>query len=226
MKKPVRYLRHTSLLRLWNPVRLYFRFLSSSISRIKPSPTPHLHRGPKAAETQFGDVLLVFSISGLLWSLTFFRVALSMDSSRGKDLFKFDRSLMERLADNGFPMSQINVQRRMRPAISHHIRYELILGRKTPSPIFLSQNDLIPEAGGQRYREDLSRCERNERKCCVFHALQQGRRRPGVGIQSQLVRGTYLLFGIRNHSKLASPGENDRRHGHVLPAPGRIQRSR
>ncbi|KAF9649047.1 hypothetical protein BDM02DRAFT_3095370 [Thelephora ganbajun] len=48
--------------------------------------------------------------------------SLSMDSGRGKELFKFDRSLMERLADNGFPMSQINVQRRMRPTISHHIR--------------------------------------------------------------------------------------------------------
>ncbi|KAK0443327.1 uncharacterized protein EV420DRAFT_1484981 [Desarmillaria tabescens] len=48
--------------------------------------------------------------------------SLSMDSARGKELYKFDRSLMERLADGGFPMSQINVQRRMRPSISHNIR--------------------------------------------------------------------------------------------------------
>ncbi|KAI0956522.1 hypothetical protein AcW1_005178 [Taiwanofungus camphoratus] len=48
--------------------------------------------------------------------------ALSMDSERGRELFKFDRSLMERLADSGLPMSQINVQRRMRPTISHFIR--------------------------------------------------------------------------------------------------------
>ena len=34
-------------------------------------------------------------------------------------MFKFDRSLMQRLANNGFPMSQINVQRHMRPTISH-----------------------------------------------------------------------------------------------------------
>ncbi|KAJ3886388.1 hypothetical protein GG344DRAFT_69709 [Lentinula edodes] len=33
---------------------------------------------------------------------------LSMDSERGKTLFKFDRSLMERLSDVGLPMSQIN----------------------------------------------------------------------------------------------------------------------
>ena len=45
-----------------------------------------------------------------------------MDSERGKELFKFDRSLMERLADEHFPMTQINVQRRMRPDISHFIR--------------------------------------------------------------------------------------------------------
>lgn len=45
-----------------------------------------------------------------------------MESERGRTLFKFDRSLMERLADSGFPMSQINVQRRMRPEISHFIR--------------------------------------------------------------------------------------------------------
>ncbi|KAI0667327.1 hypothetical protein C8Q78DRAFT_404096 [Trametes maxima] len=48
--------------------------------------------------------------------------SLSMDSEKGKQLFMFDRSLMERLADNGFAMSQINVQRRMRPTISHLIR--------------------------------------------------------------------------------------------------------
>ncbi|KAF9268371.1 hypothetical protein L218DRAFT_954733 [Marasmius fiardii PR-910] len=47
---------------------------------------------------------------------------LSMDSERGRELYKLDRSLMERLADNGLPMSMINVQRRMRPSISHHIR--------------------------------------------------------------------------------------------------------
>ncbi|RDX40863.1 hypothetical protein OH76DRAFT_1412593 [Lentinus brumalis] len=47
---------------------------------------------------------------------------LSMDSTIGNELYKFDRSLMERLSDGGYPMSQINVQRRMRPTISHFIR--------------------------------------------------------------------------------------------------------
>ncbi|KAI9068435.1 hypothetical protein FKP32DRAFT_1561707 [Trametes sanguinea] len=48
--------------------------------------------------------------------------SLSMDSARGRELFMFDRSLMERLVNNGFQMSQLNVQRRMRPTISHFIR--------------------------------------------------------------------------------------------------------
>ncbi|KAJ7497553.1 hypothetical protein FB451DRAFT_1211927 [Mycena latifolia] len=51
--------------------------------------------------------------------------SLSMDNKRGKQLFKFDMSLMERLATNGLAMSQINVQRRMRPAISTLIRKPL-----------------------------------------------------------------------------------------------------
>ncbi|KIY53920.1 hypothetical protein FISHEDRAFT_54900 [Fistulina hepatica ATCC 64428] len=47
---------------------------------------------------------------------------LSMDSDKGKELYRFDRSLMERLSDNGAPMSLINVQRRMRPQISQFVR--------------------------------------------------------------------------------------------------------
>ena len=98
------------------------------VSLTKPSPTPRLYRGPEAAETQLGNTLLVIPESmRLLRALTFFPTALSMDSRSGRDFFKFDRSLMERLADSGFPMSQINVQRRMRPTISNHIRYRLRL---------------------------------------------------------------------------------------------------
>lgn len=68
-----------------------------------------------------------------------------MDSGRGRDLFKFDRSLMERLADNGFPMSQINVQRRMRPEISHHIRYCLSGKRGASSLISACRTILYPK---------------------------------------------------------------------------------
>ncbi|TCD60036.1 hypothetical protein EIP91_010850, partial [Steccherinum ochraceum] len=48
--------------------------------------------------------------------------ALSMDHNLGGQIYKFDQSLMERLSSSGFAMSQINVQRRMRPQISSLIR--------------------------------------------------------------------------------------------------------
>ncbi|TFK23669.1 P-loop containing nucleoside triphosphate hydrolase protein [Coprinopsis marcescibilis] len=51
--------------------------------------------------------------------------SLSVESRQGNRLYKFDRSLIERLSLSGFPMSQINVQRRMRPAISNLIRKTL-----------------------------------------------------------------------------------------------------
>ncbi len=68
-----------------------------------------------------------------------------MDSERGRELYKFDRSLMERLADDRLPMSQINVQRRMRPSISHNIRFVISLSAtflKT-CHLCLHQNDFV-----------------------------------------------------------------------------------
>lgn len=50
---------------------------------------------------------------------------LSMDNRRGRELFRFDMSLMERLALAGLPMSQLLVQRRMAPNISSLIRNAL-----------------------------------------------------------------------------------------------------
>ncbi|KAG2153743.1 uncharacterized protein EDB93DRAFT_1134566 [Suillus bovinus] len=51
--------------------------------------------------------------------------SMSMDSQRGRDLYKFDMSLMERLSSSGLAMSRIDVQRRMRPEISSLIRNTL-----------------------------------------------------------------------------------------------------
>ena len=53
-------------------------------------------------------------------------VALSVESKQGQ-IYKFDMSLMERLSSSGFPMSRIDVQRRMRPMISSLIRFVIIL---------------------------------------------------------------------------------------------------
>lgn len=54
--------------------------------------------------------------------------SLSVDSRRGRELFKFDMSLMERLSTSGLPMSRLDVQRRMRPSISSLIRNSLYPG--------------------------------------------------------------------------------------------------
>ncbi|PFH53777.1 hypothetical protein AMATHDRAFT_73192 [Amanita thiersii Skay4041] len=51
---------------------------------------------------------------------------LSVDSRLGNKLYKFDMSLMERLSSSGFPMSRIDVQRRMRPSISQLIRNPIL----------------------------------------------------------------------------------------------------
>ncbi|TFY62891.1 hypothetical protein EVJ58_g3578 [Rhodofomes roseus] len=51
--------------------------------------------------------------------------SLSVDHRRGNMLYKFDMSLMERLSNAGLPMSQIDVQRRMRPEIAHLVRTTL-----------------------------------------------------------------------------------------------------
>ena len=56
-------------------------------------------------------------------SLLIAQIELSVDSRRGGRLFKFDMSLMERLSGAGFPMSRIDIQRRMRPEIAQLIRY-------------------------------------------------------------------------------------------------------
>ncbi len=70
-----------------------------------------------------------------------------MDSTSGRELFKFDRSLMERLSDMGMSMTQINVQRRMRPSISHFVRYEASSRRDgVASSYVLAQDHFIPQA--------------------------------------------------------------------------------
>ena len=48
---------------------------------------------------------------------------MSVEHRTGALLYKFDMSLMERLSTAGFPMSQIDVQRRMRPEISELVRF-------------------------------------------------------------------------------------------------------
>ncbi|KAH7335672.1 hypothetical protein B0J17DRAFT_667287 [Rhizoctonia solani] len=50
---------------------------------------------------------------------------LATDNPTTGHIWRFDQSLMERLSSSGFPMSQIDVQRRMRPEVSVLIRKSL-----------------------------------------------------------------------------------------------------
>ncbi|KAG8876546.1 hypothetical protein FRB98_007249 [Tulasnella sp. 332] len=50
---------------------------------------------------------------------------LSMENKRTGHIYRFDQSLMERLSEMGLRMSRLDVQRRMRPTISHLIRSTL-----------------------------------------------------------------------------------------------------
>jgi len=149
-----------------------------------------------------------------------------MDSSRGKDLFKFDRSLMERLADNGFPMSQINVQRRMRPTISHHIRYGLLSARETNTNAFFPRTILYPKLEDNEIVKSYPDVKGMSENVVFFthNHKEDGGQESVSKVNSFEVR--ICDVGIYSHSELAPSGEHDRGSGHVLPAPGGIQRSR
>lgn len=75
---------------------------------------PTLNNYSKSRVLKFGGTLLIAPTE------------LSVDSQRGAELYKFDMSLMERLSSSGFPMSRIDIQRRMRPEIAQLVRYLLL----------------------------------------------------------------------------------------------------
>jgi hypothetical protein len=54
--------------------------------------------------------------------LTLTNADFSTEHRTGGQLYNFDMSLMERLARQDFPMSQLQIQRRMRPEVSNIIR--------------------------------------------------------------------------------------------------------
>ncbi|KAJ7072084.1 hypothetical protein C8F01DRAFT_1044463 [Mycena amicta] len=114
--------------------------------------------------------------------------SLSMDSKRGKALFKFDMSLMERLSsNNNLPMSQINVQRRMRPEISSLIRQSLYpsledhkLVKSYPNVRGFSKNVFFfdhshrENDGGDESASKYNTFEVQMIKDLVLHLLRQG----------------------------------------------------
>ncbi|PVF97899.1 P-loop containing nucleoside triphosphate hydrolase protein [Serendipita vermifera] len=63
--------------------------------------------------------------------------SLSMDHPRGKEIYKFDQSTMERLDAAGMAMSKLSVQRRMRPQIAS-------IARETLYP-YLEDNECVTQ---------------------------------------------------------------------------------
>ncbi|KAJ6499128.1 hypothetical protein C8R45DRAFT_981206 [Mycena sanguinolenta] len=113
--------------------------------------------------------------------------ALSMDNKRGKEVFKFDMSLMERLAVNGLAMSQINVQRRMRPTISTLIRnalypalqdHDLVKSysdiRGFAKNVFFFSHSHRENEGGEESASKYNTFEVDMIKDLVLHLLRQG----------------------------------------------------
>ncbi|KAJ7091139.1 hypothetical protein C8R44DRAFT_817142 [Mycena epipterygia] len=113
--------------------------------------------------------------------------SLSMDNKRGRQLYRFDMSLMERLATNGLAMSQINVQRRMRPTISTLIRNALYpalqdheLVHRYPDVRGFSKNVFFfshahrENEGGEESASKYNIFEVNMIKDLVLYLLRQG----------------------------------------------------
>ncbi len=82
---------------------------------------------------------------------------------------------MERLSDGGMSMSQINVQRRMRPSISHFVRYAVPSCSQIESRFYvLVQDNFIPQARGQRRCPRLSRRARHGEERLLLFTQQPG----------------------------------------------------
>src|SRR6266571_1839872 len=93
-----------------------------------------------------------------------------MDSTSGRELFKFDRSLMERLSDGGMGMSQLNVQRRMRPNISHFVRYAVLFRSQIVAVLRAHAGQFYtPSSRTTKLSEVIPPCKAWRRTSSSFH---------------------------------------------------------
>lgn len=113
--------------------------------------------------------------------------SLSVESRRGRELYRFDMSLMERLSSSGLAMSRIDVQRRMRPTISSLIRNTLYPGledhelvRDYPSVrgvaknVFFVSHDHKENDGGDDTASKYNTYEVKMIRDLVMYLLRQG----------------------------------------------------
>ncbi|KAG9009435.1 hypothetical protein FRB93_005371 [Tulasnella sp. JGI-2019a] len=112
---------------------------------------------------------------------------LSMDNKRTGPTYRFDQSLMERLSGMGLHMSRLDVQRRMRPSISHLIRSTLYphledhsLVQEYPhvrgmaKDVFFFDHQHAEEGGGEESASKSNAFEVAMIKDLVMYFLRQG----------------------------------------------------
>lgn len=131
-----------------------------------------------------------------------------MEHPRGNKLYRFDMSLMERLATSGLPMSRIDVQRRMRPTISSLIRCVFRLFLLTFPENGNGQEHTVRGIAGPPVGPILPRRSWYGEEPVLCHAQSQGERWDGrYGEQIQCVRGEEAVrfFGPRTGHSLVHP---------------------
>ncbi|KAG9124064.1 hypothetical protein FRC07_013002, partial [Ceratobasidium sp. 392] len=112
---------------------------------------------------------------------------LSVDNRTTGPIYRFDLSLMERLSSSGFPMSRLDVQRRMRPAVSSLIRntlypkledHALVLEypkvRGMHKNVFFVSHDQREAGGGEDAVSKHNSYELEMMYDLVLHLLKQG----------------------------------------------------
>ncbi|KAG8876544.1 hypothetical protein FRB98_007247, partial [Tulasnella sp. 332] len=112
---------------------------------------------------------------------------LSMENKRTGQIYRFDQSLMERLSEMGLRMSRLDVQRRMRPTISHLIRSTLYPDledhslvqqyphvRGVAKDVFFLDHRHAEEGGGDESVSKSNTFEVLMIKDLVMHFLRQG----------------------------------------------------
>ncbi|KAG9092170.1 hypothetical protein FS749_015949 [Ceratobasidium sp. UAMH 11750] len=112
---------------------------------------------------------------------------LSVDNRTTGPIYRFDLSLMERLSSSGFPMSRLDVQRRMRPSISSLIRntlypkledHSLVLEypkvRGMYKNVFFVSHDYRETGGGEDAVSKHNAYELDMMRDLVLHLLKQG----------------------------------------------------
>ncbi|KAG8922700.1 hypothetical protein FRC01_013709, partial [Tulasnella sp. 417] len=113
---------------------------------------------------------------------------LSMDHPRTGKIYRFDQSLMERLFGMGLPMSQLDVQRRMRPQIANLIRvplypalqdHELVQSppkiRGMTRDVFFLDHRNAEESGGDESASKTNAYEAKMIRDLVLYFLKQGK---------------------------------------------------